>query len=112
MPVSNISTLVDCSSKVGAGRWIGSVLVTLSGPALSTASPVMLMMRPSVSLPTGIEIGWPVSLTGMPRVNPSVAAIATARTRLSPRCEDTSRTSLAEYAKTSVLPAPGTSSAL
>jgi len=25
----------------------------------------MLMMRRSVSLPTGIEIGWPVSMTGM-----------------------------------------------
>ena len=112
MPVSNISTLVDCWSKAGAGRWIGYVLVALMGPILSTGSPVMLMMRPSVSLPTGIEMGWPVSCTGMPRMSPSVAAMATARTWLSPRCWATSSTSFAEYAKTSVLPAPVTSRAL
>ena len=35
--------------------------VLLIGPILSTGSPMMLMMRPSVSLPTGIEIGGPVS---------------------------------------------------
>ena len=84
----------------------------LIGPILSTGSPVMLMMRPSVPLPTGIEIGMPVSLTGMPRVRPSVAAMATARTWLSPRCCATSSTSFAEYAKMSVLPAPGTSRAV
>ena len=41
-------------------------------------------------------MGAPVSFTGMPRVSPSVAAMATARTRLSPRCWATSSTSLAE----------------
>jgi hypothetical protein len=75
---------------------MGYVLVDFMGPALSTASPVMLMMRPRVSLPTGMVIGSPVSTTGMPRRRPSVAAIATARTWLSPRCCATSRTSLAE----------------
>src|SRR5262245_54379595 len=40
---------------------MGSVLVVFSSPALSTASPVMLMMRPSVSLTTGIEIASAVA---------------------------------------------------
>jgi len=96
IPVSNISTFVDWSSKGGAGRWIGYVFfVWIAGP-LSTGSPTTLRIRPSVSLPTGIEIGPPVSLTVMPRVRPSVEAIATARTWLSPRCWATSSTSRCE----------------
>jgi hypothetical protein len=80
MPVSNISTFVDCSSNAGAGRWIGYVfLVWMAGP-LSTGSPTMLRMRPSVSLPTGTDMGAPVSSTPIPRVRPSVAAMAMVRT--------------------------------
>src|SRR6266516_1991714 len=54
MPVSNISTWVDCSSKGGAGRWIGYVFLALMAGPLSTGSPMMLMMRPSVCWPTGM----------------------------------------------------------
>jgi len=112
MPVSNISTFVDWSSKAGAGRWIGYVLVVFSAGPLSTGSPTMLRMRPSVSLPTGMEIGAPVSLTIIPRVRPSVEAMAMARTWLSPRCWATSSVSLEEYAKTSFCSTPCTMSAL
>src|SRR5882672_8822372 len=52
----------------------------------STGSPSTFSTRPSVSGPTGTEIGPPVSITSMPRVMPSVGFIATARTRFSPRC--------------------------
>src|SRR6201995_3891621 len=51
-----------------------------------------LMMRPSVSSPTGTSIGWPVSLTSWPRTRPSVASIAIVRRVDSPRCWATSRT--------------------
>jgi hypothetical protein len=53
-------------------------------------------MRPSVSLPTGIVIGAPVSATVMPRVRPSVEAIAIVLTWLSPRCCATSSVSFCE----------------
>ena len=42
----------------GAARLRSSI-----GPASSTGSPMTLMMRPSVSSPTGTEIGAPVSVT-------------------------------------------------
>ena len=42
------------------------------GPASSTGSPMTFMMRPSVSSPTGTEIGGPVSVTSWPRTRPSV----------------------------------------
>src|SRR5215467_9785483 len=45
--------------------------LVLTGPASSTASPTTLMMRPSVSLPTGTSIGSPVSVTSWPRTRPS-----------------------------------------
>ena len=48
------------------------------------------MTRPSVAVPTGIEIGAPVSIAFMPRRMPSVGFIATVRTRFSPRCCSTS----------------------
>src|SRR5882724_2911025 len=51
-----------------------------------------LMMRPSVSSPTGTMIGWPVSVTSWPRTRPSLESIATVRTVDSPRCCATSRT--------------------
>ena len=44
----------------------------LTGPASSTGSPMTFMMRPSVSSPTGTEIGSPVSVTSWPRTRPSV----------------------------------------
>ena len=53
-------------------------------------------MRPSVPLPTGTLIGLPVSRTSTPRARPSVASMATARTRSSPRCCWTSHTSVCE----------------
>src|SRR5207248_6344239 len=80
----------------------------MAGP-LSTGSPTMLRMRPSVSLPTGTVIGAPVSSTDMPRVSPSVAAMAMVRTCASPRCWATSRVSLEEYAKMSFCSTPCTS---
>ena len=92
IPVSSIWTLVSCSSREGAGRWIGYMVSEVSGPALSTGSPMMFMIRPRVFDPTGIMIGLPVSSTAVPRVRPSVEDMATVRTRLSPRCEATSRT--------------------
>ena len=49
------------------------------------------MTRPSVAVPTGIEIGAPVSMACMPRCMPSVGFIATVRTRFSPRCCSTSQ---------------------
>jgi hypothetical protein len=50
------------------------------------------MTRPSVALPTGIEIGPPVSIASIPLRMPSVGFIATVRTRFSPRCCSTSHT--------------------
>ena len=50
-------------------------------------------IRPSVALPTGIEIGPPVSSTSRPRVSPSVESIDTVRTVNSPSCCATSSTS-------------------
>ena len=87
MPVSKISTFGD---EVRERR-----RVTMDRPALasgpgasfsSTGSPSTFQTRPSVTSPTGTEIGAPVSITSVPRAMPSVASIATARTRSSPRC--------------------------
>src|SRR6478609_4638126 len=64
----------------------------VSGPASSTGSPMTFMMRPSVSGPTGTEIGAPVLVTTWPRTRPSVESMAIVRTWLSPRCCATSRT--------------------
>src|ERR1043165_6707060 len=63
-----------------------------TGPASSTGSPTTLMMRPSVSSPTGTAIGWPVSVTSWPRTRPSEESIAIVRTVDSPRCCATSST--------------------
>lgn len=62
------------------------------------------MILPSVSGPTGILIGAPVSMTSCPRTNPSVESIAMVLTLESPRCWATSKTSL--------FSTPATSSAL
>ncbi len=93
MPVSNIFSSVDCSSSVGAGRWIGQRSVPTTGRSgKSTGSPSTFITRPSVAGPTGIVIGWPRSTAVIPRCRPSVGFIATVRTRLSPRCCSTSTT--------------------
>ena len=93
MPVSSIWMEVDCSSNGGAGRWIGYVFSPATGPSLSTGSPTMFRIRPSVPFPTGTEMGRPVSSTLAPRTRPSVDDIATVRTVDSPRCWATSSTS-------------------
>src|SRR5580693_7643439 len=64
----------------------------LIGPRSSIGSPITLMMRPSVSGPTGTEIGAPVSMTSWPRTRPSLTSIAMVRTVDSPRCWATSST--------------------
>ena len=64
------------------------------GPRSSTGSPITLITRPSVSLPTGMLMGPPRSMAFMPRTMPSVASMATVRTRPSPRCCCTSRITL------------------
>ena len=49
MPVSNISSSVDCSSSVGAGRWIGQRSSDTHRPiGKSTGSPSTFSTRPSV----------------------------------------------------------------
>lgn len=55
-------------------------------------SPKTLKTRPKVSLPTGTEIGRPVSNTSIPRVKPSVDSMAIVRTIPSPNSKATSRT--------------------
>jgi hypothetical protein len=92
MPVSNISSDVDCSSNAGAWRWIGMCSLALTGPSSSTGSPSTLSTRPSVSRPTGTVMPAPVSIAFMPRTMPSVATMAMQRTRPSPRCCCTSTT--------------------
>ena len=92
MPVSRISRVGMRSSTLGAGRWIGQRSSASTSPALSIGSPSRLKMRPSVPAPTGTVIGPPVSRTRVPRASPSVASMATARMRSSPRCCCTSST--------------------
>ncbi len=72
---------------------MGKCFAALTGPRSSTGSPMTLMMRPSVSGPTGTVIGAPVSVAGWPRTRPSVESMATVRTVFSPRCCATSSTS-------------------
>jgi hypothetical protein len=55
------------------------------------------MMRPSVSGPTGISIGAPVSVTSCPRTMPSVLSMAMQRTVRSPSSCATSRTSMRPF---------------
>ena len=94
MPVSNISVVGVRSSTRGAAWWMPRRSTSAgSGSPRSIGSPSRLKMRPSVTSPTGTEIGAPVSTTSRPRERPSVVSIATARTRSSPRCCWTSQTS-------------------
>src|SRR3954453_1130331 len=96
MPVSRISWVGVRSSTSGAGRWIGQRSVPSTGGPLSIGSPSRWKMRPRVASPPGTVIGPPVSVTTAPRSIPSVASIATARTRSSPRCCCTSQTRTAD----------------
>src|SRR6266581_3185420 len=92
MPVTRICASEAWSANVGAGAWIGRLALVLTGPASSTGSPMTLIMRPSVSSPTGTVIAAPVSVTSWPRTRPSLVSIATVRTVDSPRCCATSST--------------------
>ena len=57
---------------------MGYFLSNLTSPRPSTGSPVTLKMRPSTPLPTGTEMGAPVSTTSMPRFRPSEEDMAMA----------------------------------
>jgi len=46
--------------------------------------PITFIIRPRVSTPTGIRMGYPVSRTFCPRTRPSVPSMAIVRTVLSP----------------------------
>src|SRR5207253_9889705 len=94
IPVSRISTLACCSETGGAGRWIGQRVVPSGVGSSSIALPMTLNSLPSVSTPTGTEMGAPVAVTGSPRRNPSVESIAMQRTVLSPRSDSTSSTTV------------------
>ena len=93
IPVSKISVVGLRLSNAGGSRWIGQRSPSSTGSPLSTGSPSTLKIRPSVRSPTGTVIGPPVSITSRPRARPSVASMAIARTRPSPRCCCTSATS-------------------
>src|SRR6267378_80092 len=92
MPVARICASVDCSTNAGALRWIGRVCLWPTGPRSSTGSPITFRIRPSVSGPTGMAIGLPVSTAFSPRTRPSVVSMAMVRTSDSPRCWATSST--------------------
>ena len=94
IPVSRISTFGCCSASGGAGLWMGQRVPPSGVGSSSIAFPITLNMRPSVSTPTGTEIGEPVAWTGSPRRIPSVESIAMQRTTLSPMSEATSSTTL------------------
>src|ERR1700674_83187 len=94
IPVSRISTLGCCSDSGGASRWIGHRFVPSGVGSSSIAFPITLNMRPSVSTPTGTEMGEPVACTGSPRRIPSVESIPMHRTTLSPMSDATSSTTL------------------
>jgi hypothetical protein len=57
-----------------------------NAPLLSMMLPVTENILPSTSFPTGTLIGPPKSSATSPRARPSVADIATQRTRFSPMC--------------------------
>mmetsp|Transcript_149679 Transcript_149679/g.363554 ORF Transcript_149679/g.363554 Transcript_149679/m.363554 type:complete len:329 (-) Transcript_149679:10-996(-) len=94
IPVMRISSALPMSASVGGSTWMGARLSVGIGPRPSMASPTTSMMRPSVSGPTGTEMGAPVSATSRPRAKPSVGPRAMVRTALSPRCCATSSTTL------------------
>ena len=61
-----------------------SYLSVGTGPLSSMGSPMTLMIRPSVSGPTGIVMGDPTSTHAWPLTRPSVPSIAMVRTVFSP----------------------------
>ena len=62
IPVSKISVVGDRLSKSGGSRWIAQRSVPSGADGwLSTGSPRTFHTRPSVTFPTGTEIGSPVS---------------------------------------------------
>src|SRR4026208_1085221 len=71
MPVSRSSAEGDSSSSLGAIWWIERFLSDLIGPKSSMGRPSTFMMRPSVPVPTGTEIGPPGAVTFMPRRRPA-----------------------------------------
>src|ERR1035437_1230845 len=84
---------------------MGSISLESIGPRSSLASPKTLIRRPRHARPTGTVIGAPVSSTVMPRVRPSVAPIAIARTVLSPRWLATSQVKVVAAPLEAPLPA-------
>ena len=91
MPVSRISVLPSSWSNAGGSRWMPHCSPSRPRPGSSKQSPNALKTWPLTTSPTGTEIGALVSVTAAPRTRPSVGAIETVRTRLSPRCCATSR---------------------
>src|SRR5258706_1483473 len=94
IPVSRISTFACCSDTGGAGRWMGQRVMPSGAGSSSIGAPTTLNILPSVSTPTGTEIGAPVAVTSSPRRKPSVASMAMQRTTLSPIAPSTSRTTV------------------
>ena len=79
----------------------GANVRVCTGPCPSIGRPVAPRTRPSTPGPTGTVSGAPVSHTGAPSTQPSIAPRQTARTRESPRCSATSsRTSVSCREKT------------
>lgn len=66
-------------------KYIRTTYLSVStGPLSSIGSPITLIILPSVSGPTGIVMGPPVSLHFWPLTRPSVPSIAMVRTVFSP----------------------------
>ena len=62
-PVSKTSIFGESSVNFGGSRWIDQRSVSAGGAGFSsTGSPMTFQMRPSVTSPTGTEIGCPVSM--------------------------------------------------
>lgn len=70
---------------------MGYLFLVYIGPLSSIGSPITFIILPSVSSPTGIDIGFPVSVTCYPLTRPSVESIAIVLTLESPKCYATSR---------------------
>lgn len=67
-----------------ASTKLTTYLSVSTGPLSSIGSPITLIILPSVSGPTGIVMGPPVSLHFWPLTRPSVPSIAMVRTVFSP----------------------------
>lgn len=77
--------------KEGASLWMGYLVLVLMGPLSSIGSPITFIILPKVSLPTGIKMGEPVSITFYPLTKPSVPSMAMVLTLESPKCWATSK---------------------